>query len=187
MANTPNMEVSCAQWGVTDNSGQELRAMRAHILQLSKVAALDPQFILAVILQESAGCVRVITTAYSHHNPGLMQSFNGSGTCNTNNAPLGLPGVNYTGVVKHPCPVSEIYQMILDGTRGTKWGHGLEGLYKIQGRTDVSGVYRTARLYNGGSLSVDGNLTGPCCTPSYASDIANRLTGWVDAPNTFSP
>lgn len=160
--------------------------MKSHILSLSRSTSIDPRFILAIVLQESGGCVRVITTAYSHSNPGLMQSFNGSGTCNTNTAPLGLPGVNYTGIVSTPCQNSEIYQMIADGTEGTNWGGGLMQMYEAQGHQDVSGFYRAARLYNGGSLSTDGGLEGPCCTPSYASDIANRLGGWVNAPNTFN-
>lgn len=213
-SNTPQMRASCAQWGVPANSDQELAEMRDSILNVGAATNIDPRFILAVVLQESTGCVRVITTgkrafilslyspppyqcrpstdgniskplAYSHANPGLMQSFNGTGSCNNNTAGLGLPGVVYNGVVQTPCPSSEIYQMILDGTNGTVWGPGLVQDMAQQGLTDVSRWYRTARLYNGGRLEADGNLIGPCCTPSYASDIANRLTGWTTAPRNF--
>ena len=183
--NVPNMKMACAQWGVPDDSDEELACMKTSIQQVARSTEMDPRFILAIILQESTGCVRVITTANAHPNPGLMQSFNGKGTCNTNTASLGIPGVNGTGIVRTPCPGNQIYQMILDGTNGTEWGGGLRQDYQSQRRTDVSGVYRTARLYNGGSLQADGNLIGPCCLPSYASDIANRLMGWVNAPSSF--
>lgn len=34
-------------------------------------------------------------------------------------------------------------------------------------------------MYNGGSVDPSGDLGKGCCTKCYASDIANRLTGWV--------
>lgn len=175
------MKISCEQWGVPNDSDTEIEEMRQAILSIGAASGIDPRFILAVIMQESTGCVRVITTAYSHNNPGLMQSFNGTGSCNGNS-----PAIGVTGTVQTPCPQSEIYQQVLDGTNGTIWGPGLRQDYDQQGHTDVSGYYRTARLYNGGSLAADGNLEGPCCTPSYVSDIANRLTGWAYAPSTFN-
>lgn len=94
-ANTPDMKASCAQWGVPDDSDDEIADMRSAILSIGADAGIDPRFILAIImqvstarttvvslegtnsLQESTGCVRVITTAYSVFNPGLMQSHNG--------------------------------------------------------------------------------------------------------------
>lgn len=36
-------------------------------------------------------------------------------------------------------------------------------------------------MYNGGSVDPSGDLGKGCCTKCYASDIANRLTGWVTA------
>ena len=135
-------------------------------------------------MQESTGCVRVITTQYSHFNPGLMQSHNGTGSCNTNMAAVGLPGVETEGSVQTPCPYSEIHQMIEDGTAGTSSGDGLQQLLAAQANTDVSRFYRAARAYNGGSVDPSGDLGRGCCTLCYASDVANRLTGWVDAPHT---
>lgn len=182
--NTPSMKTSCQQWGVPDDTTSEIATMREEILSIGNATAVDPRFILAIIMQESTGCVRVITTAYSHANPGLMQSFNGTGSCNANAAPLGLPGVSASGAVETPCPQSEIRQQILDGTNGTAWGPGLVQDLAQQGRTDSSRWYRTARLYNGGSID-DANLALPCCTASYASDVANRLLGWTTGPRTF--
>lgn len=178
------MKAACAQWGVPDDSDDEVADMKTAIQSGATSTGVDPRLILAIIMQESTGCVRVITTEYSVFNPGLMQSHNGTGTCNTNNAPLGLPGVAGDGVVQTPCPASEIQQMIQDGAGGTSSGDGLEQCLQKQGHTDVSGIYRTARMYNGGSIDPSGDLGKGCCTLCYASDIANRMTGWVNAPHT---
>ena len=115
-----------------------------------------------------------------------MQSFNGTGSCNPNGANLALPGVPSAGEVLTPCPQSEIRQQILDGVNGTQWGPGLVQDLEEQGQPvgDVSRWYRAARLYNGGSL-VEGNLAQPCCTPSYVSDVANRLLGWTGSNRVF--
>ena len=178
------MQASCATWGVPDDTATEIANMKSAIQSVGSATNVDPRFILAIIMQESTGCVRVITTSYSVLNPGLMQSHNGTGSCNTNNAYLGLPGVDYTGTVQTPCPMSEITQMIQDGTAGTPSGDGLEQCLQEQGHTDVSRFYRAARMYNGGSIATSGDLGQGCCTLCYASDVANRLTGWVDAPHT---
>lgn len=179
-ANSANMQAACVQWGVPDNSDEEMSEMKADIQSIASSSGVDARLILSVIMQESTGCVRVITTAYSVFNPGLMQSHNGTGSCNTNNAPTGIPGVASTGVVQTPCPDGEIRQMILDGTTGTASGDGLAQIMVEQGHTDVSRFYRTARIYNGGSIDPSGDLSKGCCTPCYVSDIANRLTGWVN-------
>ncbi|KAK5112131.1 hypothetical protein LTR62_004474 [Meristemomyces frigidus] len=180
------MQASCAQWGVPDDSDEEVAEMKTAMLDVAASTGVDARLILAVVMQESTGCVRVITTEYSVFNPGLMQSHNGTGTCNTNNAALGLPGVAGTGVVQTPCPASEIEQMITDGTNGTSSGDGLKQCLQKQGNTDVSQYYRAARMYNGGSIATSGDLGQGCCTACYASDVANRLVGWVNAAHTCS-
>ncbi|TKA74822.1 hypothetical protein B0A55_05932 [Friedmanniomyces simplex] len=182
-ANTPNMQASCAQWGVPDDTNAELSDMKLAINDIASTTGVDARVILAIIMQESTGCVRVITTQYSVFNPGLMQSHNGTGTCNTNNAALGLPGVSNDGTVQTPCPASEIRQMIQDGAGGTSSGDGFEQCLQKQGHEDVSRWYRAARMYNGGSIDASGDLGKGCCTACYASDVANRLTGWVSAPS----
>ncbi|KAK3650914.1 hypothetical protein LTR56_005965 [Elasticomyces elasticus] len=182
-ANTANMKASCAQWAVPNDTDEEVADMKAAIQDIAGTTGVDARVILAIVMQESTGCVRVITTQYSHFNPGLMQSHNGTGSCNTNNAALGLPGVVSDGTVQTPCPDSEIRQMIQDGTGGTSSGDGLEQLLEQQGHTDVSRWYRAARMYNGGSIDPSGDLGKGCCTLCYASDVANRLTGWVNAPH----
>lgn len=173
--NVANMQISCDQWQVARNSPSELTKLRKAIARVSKEASLDPRFVLAIVIQESQGCVRVPTTFGSHANPGLMQSYNGNGSCNTGNR------------VKTPCPYSEIHRMIKDGTLGTPFGPGLTQDYRGQGRHGGAAYYRTARIYNSGSIPSNQDLSGPTsATVSYASDIANRLTGWVYAPRAFS-
>lgn len=91
---------SCSNngWG-QDNSATETANIKSAIEKVAKESKVDHRFILAVVLQESKGCVRVPTTANSVSNPGLMQSFQGTGTC----------------YGKSTCPDSEIVQMIRDG------------------------------------------------------------------------
>lgn len=185
--NTPNMKIGCEQWGVPNDSDQEIADMKAAILSVSNITSIDARFILAIIMQESVGCVRVITTAWSHANPGLMQSFNGTGTCNGNAANIAIPGVDASAQVWTPCPADRIEQQVLDGTNGTVWGPGLRQDMEIASQnatSDAQAYYRTARIYNGGRFIVS-DLSQPCCTTSYVSDIANRLMGWVHAPRNY--
>lgn len=167
-ANAPLMQQSCGWngWG-TDDSQTEINGINSAIQQISASTGVDARFILAIMMQESKGCVRVPTTNNGVVNPGLMQSHNGPGTCaNTN-----------------PCPQSEITQMIRDGTAGTSSGPGLEQLL-AQARSALSdsgsrSFYAAARLYNSGSVDYTNLDNGFSSTPCYASDVANRLTGWT--------
>ena len=154
---------SCSQFGQTNNSPDETANLQSAILSVAGSSGVDARFILAVVMQESKGCVRVPTTVYSVSNPGLMQDHDGPHTCY---------GVN-------PCPDDEIVGMIQDGTTGTSSG---DGLLQILNRLSTSGaqkVYQAARVYNSGSIPADGNLSEGGSTSSYASDIADRLGGCV--------
>ncbi|EXJ91989.1 hypothetical protein A1O3_00539 [Capronia epimyces CBS 606.96] len=164
---------------VPGNSPDETEQVREAILSVANQTYMDPRFILVVVMQESNGCVRVVTTAGGNSNPGLMQSFKGKGSCNRD------------GQLLSPCPASIIHQMIVDGTAAPVDGITLvKALNQATsaGITDLAqGFYRAARLYNSGtnSLPANGDLGGaPGATLCYASDIANRLTGWVDGPIT---
>ncbi|KID82980.1 glycoside hydrolase [Metarhizium guizhouense ARSEF 977] len=153
---------SCAWngWG-PNNSGPEV---------VSKARLpIDHRFILAVVMQESSGCVRAPTTNYGVRNPGLMQDHNGAASCND------------AGKVHNACPSDTIYQMISEGTAGTDDGDGLANCINGAGRDDVAAFYRAARIYNSGSVSSTGQLQDGIATHCYASDIANRLTVWVGA------
>jgi hypothetical protein len=167
MKNTCNWNA----WGA-DNSAAETQAVGDAIKQVATEAGIDERFVLAIVMQESKGCVRAPTTNNGVVNPGLMQSHNGLGSC---------AGIS-------PCPSSSITQMITDGTTGTVSGDGLKQLVAkaagVVGNAEARPFYAAARLYNSGSAdyAVLGNGLGS--TPCYASDVANRLLGWTLAPTT---
>lgn len=83
--------------------------------------------------------------------------------------------------MKDPCPDSDIKQMVKDGCDGTDHGDGLKQVYGKAKGSGAAQYYRASRMYNGGSVDPSGDLGKGCCTKCYASDIANRLTGWVMA------
>ena len=166
-ANVDTIKISCSQFGQEDPSDQEVADTKSAIEEVSAESGVDSRFILAIMMQESKGCVRVPTTAWSHENPGLFQSFQGTGTCNPDG----------TGVV--PCPASTIKQMVSDGVSGTASGPGLK---QNLAQCDSSGsqkYYEAARIYNAGSVPSSGDLGAPGATACYCSDVANRLTGWA--------
>lgn len=166
--------------GVKSNSAQETKDIRDAILQVSAKSLIDPRFVLAIVLQESNGCVRVSATT-SHdgiHNPGIMQTSDGVGSCNDG-----------TAVV--PCPRSEIYQMILDGVGlgGNNLVKALNGASSIKGlgrAEEAQAFYRAARMYNSGFFSFQkgADLGQDGALECYASDIANRLHGRYLAHNS---
>lgn len=92
-ANKAIMVQSCENngWGAND-SDEEIGDIFNAIEAVAAQTLVDHRFILAVILQESAGCVRVPTTGNGVTNPGLMQDHAGSNSCS---------GVN-------PCPQSTV-------------------------------------------------------------------------------
>ncbi|OCK78407.1 carbohydrate-binding module family 50 protein [Lepidopterella palustris CBS 459.81] len=167
------MTSSCSEWNVADNSDSEITDIYNGIKTVSAESGVDARFILAIILQESNGCVRVPTTNWGVRNPGLMQDHNGAATCNENG-------------VQNPCPADTITQMIRDGTEGTSSGDGLKQCLAESKATDVSMYYKAARIFNSGSIDSSGNLGAGVATHCYASDVANRLTGWVYATHTCS-
>ncbi|KAF7865845.1 hypothetical protein EAF04_006010 [Stromatinia cepivora] len=160
------LKASCTQFGVANNSDDEISDLKSAISEVASTTGIDSRFILAIVMQETNGCVRAPTTVYSISNPGLMQSHEGSGSCNSGNS------------VQNPCPKSEMVQMITDGTAGTASGDGLKQCLAETGATDVSMYYKAARIYNSGSIASGGNLGDGVATHCYATDVANRLTGW---------
>jgi hypothetical protein len=86
---------SCDE-GQAQDSGTEVGDIYNAIQQVAVEASLDHRFILGIIMQESGGCVRVQTTNYGFNNPGLMQSFEGTHSC------------NIKGKTTNPCPQSEV-------------------------------------------------------------------------------
>lgn len=168
------LSTGCAQFGVAENSKAEINEISTAIQSVGASTGIDPRFIFAIMMQESNGCVRAPTSNYGVRNPGLMQSHNGAGTCND-------------GAVQNPCPASQVLQMIQDGAAGTSSGDGLKQCLAETGAADVSMYYKAARIYNSGSIASTKNLGQGVATHCYASDIANRLTGWVSGPSDCTP
>lgn len=161
--NLPTIRRSCSflAYG-PDNSETDVLAIRSAIQDTAQASLVDHRFILATVMQESKGCVSVggTTSSGGVFNPGLMQSHNGT---------------SYSAAR----PRHSIYKMIRDGTQGTPYGDGLVQLLNKHGN-----VYEAARGYNSGSIAASGDLSDANgATACYVSDIANRLTGWVDAPS----
>jgi len=160
-ANRPLMKQSCGwnNWG-PDNTDHLINYMKKYIQAVARETLVDHRAILAVIMQESGGCLRVPTTNNGVSNPGIMQSHNGMAF---------IPAA----------PCTSIKQMIMDGTAGTAYGDGLVQLINTYGD-----YYSAFRAYNSGSVAPSGNLSdGNGATPCYVSDIANRLMGWTLKPS----
>lgn len=163
----------CAKYGA--NSQAESDGLKSAILTAATASGLDARFILALVMQESRGCVRVVTTIGSHANPGLLQDYAGPSSCNVG------------GVADTPCPNTEITGMINDGVFGNEVpgqakGPGLLQNYRTAGTmspvSDAARYYITSRIYNSGSY-VQNNLGCGVATHCYVSDVANRLRGWA--------
>ena len=112
-ANKAVMMASCVD-GVPNNSEDETAAVKTAVQSQAAAAGLDERFVFAVIMQESHGCVRANTTDNGVRNPGLMQSHDGTATCND------------LGVVTNPCPPEQIERMVKDGAARTAAGDGLQ-------------------------------------------------------------
>nr|POE48892.1 hypothetical protein CFP56_38989 [Quercus suber] len=178
--NRGNFAASCSQYGVPNNSDDEIQSIFNAIEQVAQSSGVDHRFILAIILNESTGCVRVPTTSVAVsggtiYNPGLMQDHDGHFTCNTATNDEYNQGL---GVVS-PCPQESITGMIMDGTVGTDAGDGLATLINDAqgaGATDAQIYYLAAQWYNRGAFNpaVGGELS------TYASNVANYLTGWLN-------
>ncbi|KAJ5816736.1 hypothetical protein N7447_008969 [Penicillium robsamsonii] len=150
-----------------DNSDDETSDINTSIKSIASETGVDARFILAIVMQESKGCVRVHSTNNGVLNTGLMQSHAGQGSCNKD------------GSMTTPCPSSMIRQMIKDGTAGTTEGDGLKQCYEAQSGAEAAKYYKAARTYNSGSIASSGNLGQGGATHCYASDIANRVRGWA--------
>ncbi|KAI0096940.1 putative muramidase [Nemania sp. FL0031] len=174
-ANLPLIQQSCGwnSWGA-DNSADEIQSIKDAINQVASETGVKRRFILLIMMQESKGCVRVPTTNNGVVNPGLLQSHNGAGSC---------AGVN-------PCPKAQIVQMIRDGVAGTSSGAGLKQLLAQTvahyGKIQPAAYYAAARLYNSGSVDYAHLENGFTSVGCYASDVANRATGWTLAQSTCS-
>ncbi|KAH8593837.1 hypothetical protein B0O99DRAFT_626293 [Bisporella sp. PMI_857] len=142
------------------DSKQEVASIKKAIEKAAKESGVDRRLILAMIMQESSGNVRVpnTTSVDGVINTGLMQAHTGSSFDSDDSA-------------------GSIERMVRDGVEGTNKGDGiLQCLVHRKGNT-----YEALREYNSGSLGVnreqlneDGG--GP---NKYVQLVANRLMGHV--------
>ena len=115
---------------------------------------VDARVILAVMMQESKGCVNVGTTNNGVSNPGLMQSH---------------AGVSFVGgAAGKDQQQQSITQMIRDGVVGTASGLGL-----VQGINQFGNVWEAARNYNSGCVNTANLNDGIASTAGYVNGIAN--------------
>ncbi|KAF2170466.1 hypothetical protein M409DRAFT_19287 [Zasmidium cellare ATCC 36951] len=162
--NVNNIQQSCGwlKYGA-DDSDKEIQDIYNAIQDRANASLVDHRLILALVLQESHGCVRVPhTTSYGGvKNTGLMQAHDGH-------------EYNSRHMDK------SIRYMVQDGTQGTKKGDGLVQVLNMYGNP-----YSAARAYNSGLIPKSGDLSeSGGATACYVSDVANRLTGWVNAKST---
>ena len=119
-------------------------------------SGIDARVIFAVVLQESTCLSSIVTSKNGAGNSGLMQSHNGVGYSST----------------------ASILQMIKDGTEDTH-DQGVNGGDGLQQLISRYGVYGGPRAYNSGEngININNLRSASIGTPSYVSDVANRLVG----------
>jgi hypothetical protein len=140
------------------NTESENALIQSSILTVASSSGVDARAILATVMQESTGKVRVGTTNNGVSNSGLMQS--------------------HAGISFDPAdPAGSILQMITDGTEGTAHGDGLMQTLAAQN----GNYYEAFRKYNSGSVNTADLNDGFGSSPLYVQQMANRLMGvlWV--------
>lgn len=181
--NEPFIGKSCASnayAGIpTPNSQEETQQVREAIEYYSNISAVDPRIIFVTMMGVSQGCVRAVTTTNSVYNPGLMGSHNGTGNC--------YPSPDSQ---MSPCPSSEIYQMIYDGTQSDLADTLVQAVNMRQSSPLPQAYYEALRLYNSGlNFVIDTDLSVNNYTDAqgqehtsgdadFVSNAANRLRGW---------
>ncbi|KAK2809118.1 hypothetical protein FQN50_004172 [Emmonsiellopsis sp. PD_5] len=139
------------------DSQREIASMKKVIKEVAHQSGLDARILLTVIMQESTGNMR--THAGDGVTPGIMQAL-GSPSCQ---------GRPFDG-----CDENSIRAMIRAGVFGTGRTQGLKSCYDTHGRSYGAAL----RCYNSGSIRDPSNLAAASYgTPSYVSDVANRLKG----------
>ncbi|PGG98162.1 hypothetical protein GX51_06949 [Blastomyces parvus] len=140
------------------NSKSEMAAIKKYIPEAAAAAGIDKGIFLTIMMQESKGNVR--TESGDGVTPGLMQAL-GSPSC------LGTPFGT--------CPASKIKDMIFAGALGTGQTEGLATCFTKNRRK----YGPMLRCYNSGSVIDPLRLElVNFGTPSYVSDVANRLRGF---------
>ncbi|KAK2782577.1 hypothetical protein FQN53_009710 [Emmonsiellopsis sp. PD_33] len=139
------------------DSQREIASMKKVIKEVARKSGLDARILLTVIMQESTGNMR--TRAGDGVTPGIMQA-------------LGSPSCEHRPF--DGCNENSIRAMIRAGVFGTSKTQGLKSCYDTHGKSYGPAL----RCYNSGSIKDPSNLAATNYgTPSYVSDVANRLRG----------
>ncbi|KKZ62128.1 hypothetical protein EMCG_03372 [[Emmonsia] crescens] len=139
------------------DSPSEVDAIHKYIQEAANAAGIKREIFLAIMMQESGGNVR--TKSGDGVTPGLMQA-------------LGSPDCLKSGFGQ--CPHSTIRAMLFAGALGTHLTQGLASCFNMYGQQ----YGPMLRCYNSGSILDPLNLDlVKFGTPSYVSDVANRLRG----------
>jgi hypothetical protein len=147
-------DLSVPQMSAMGNTESENALIQSSILTVASSSGVDARAILATVMQESTGKVRVGTTNNGVSNSGLMQS--------------------HAGTSFDPAdPAGSILQMIRDGTEGTAHGDGLMQTLAAQN----GNYYEAFRKYNSGSVNTADLNDGFGSSPLYVQQMANRLMG----------
>lgn len=146
----------------TGNSAQETQWIIEAVGTVAAELGIDRRCILAVIMQESHGKVRVNSTTSPGagvNNTGIMQAHNGAS-------------------FNEADPQGSILRMVRDGAGGVPGPTGGDGYKQLLDRYG-NDFYVAARGYNSGDLGINQQdlSSGGGATNAYCSDIANRLCG----------
>lgn len=146
----------------TGNSAQETQWVLDAVVTVSEELGIDRRCVLAVIMQESHGKVRVNSTTSPGagvNNTGIMQAHNGASFDEAD-------------------PQGSILRMVRDGAGGVPGPAGGDGYKQLLDRYG-NDFYVAARGYNSGDLGINHQdlSSGGGATNAYCSDIANRLCG----------
>ncbi|CZR62219.1 uncharacterized protein PAC_12116 [Phialocephala subalpina] len=123
----------------------------------AKEIGVEERVIFCIIMQESTGNVGIGTTT----DPGGKAT---GGLMQAEESPA-FPG-------KHGLSQAQISAMVTAGTK-----HFKGNLKQLDDKDTASTIYRALRLYNSGKINESNLSDGEKATPSYVSDIANRLQG----------
>ncbi|KAL1858727.1 hypothetical protein Daus18300_009861 [Diaporthe australafricana] len=153
---------SAAVMNTTGNSAQETAWVLEAVRAVAGEVGMDPRCVLAVVMQESHGKVRVNSTTSPGagvNNTGIMQAHNGASFSEAD-------------------PRGSIFTMVRDGAGGVAGPAGGDGYRQLLARYN-NDFWVAARGYNSGDLGINHQdlSSGGGATNAYCSDIANRLCG----------
>ncbi|KAK8016621.1 hypothetical protein PG993_014810 [Apiospora rasikravindrae] len=145
----------------TGSTWDDVGRINVAIRNAASSIGVDERVILGIIMQESHGYVGVRTT----YSPG--EGIPTAGIMQCSNCP-GYPG--QTGLSQ-----DQTSGMVNGGTN-----HFKANLRDFGDKWSEESIYPALREYNSGSVNQNDLSDGRGATASYVSDIAQRLTGWVD-------